>query len=117
MTKFMRAVDEQSYGEAFVSSLALMGKEGTEAQTEKDSPAVGKVRVKDGTRILPTPAGQGIFFGKALVGYVETKSGRRLAIFIMVRDVPVASAQKIVPAILSLTEDQAKMAVAIQQGY
>ncbi len=117
MTKFMRAVDEQPYGEAFVSSLALLGKEGTQAQAEKDSPAVGKIRVKDGTRVLPTPAGQGIFFGKALVGYVETKSGRRLAISIMVRDVPVSSAQKIIPAILSLTEDQDKMAVAIQQGY
>ncbi len=117
MTKFMRAVEEEPYGEAFVSSLALIGKEGTQAQAEKDSPAVGKIRVKDGTRVLPTPAGQGIFFGKALVGYVEAESGRRLAISIMVKDVPVSSEEKIVPAILSITEEQDKMAVAIQQGY
>lgn len=117
MTKFLRAADEQPYGEAFRSSLALLGKEGTQAQAEKNSPAVGKIRVKDGTRILPTPAGQGIFFGKALVGYVETKSGRQLAISIMVRDVPVSSTQEIYPAVENLTEAQDKLAVAIQQGY
>jgi hypothetical protein len=33
------------------------------------------------------------------------------------RDVPVSSAQEIFPAILSLTEEQDKLAVAIQQGY
>jgi hypothetical protein len=33
------------------------------------------------------------------------------------RDVPVSSAQEIFPANLSLTEEQDKLAVAIQQGY
>ena len=117
MTKFLRAVEEEPYGEAFVSSLALLGKEGTQAQAEKDSPAVGKIRVKDGTRVLPTPAGQGIFFGKALVGYVEAESGRRLVISIMVRDVPVSSAQEIFPLIESVTEDESELAAEIQQGY
>jgi D-alanyl-D-alanine carboxypeptidase len=51
------------------------------------------------------------------VGYVEAEGGRRLAISIMVRDVPVSSAQEIFPEILSLTEEQDKLAVAIQQGY
>jgi len=36
---------------------------------------------------------------------------------IMVRDVPVSSSQEIFPTILSLTEEQDEMAVAIQQGY
>jgi len=117
MTEFLRAVDEQSYGEAFRSSLAILGKEGTQAQAEKDSPAVGKIRVKDGTRVLPTPADQGIFFGKALVGYVEAESGRQLVISIMAGDVPVSSSQEIFPTILSLTEEQDELAVAIQQGY
>ena len=117
MTQFLRAVDEQSYGEAFRSSLAIIGKEGTQAQTLKDSPAAGKIRVKDGTRVEPTPADQGIFFGKALVGYVEAESGRRLAISIMARDVPVSSAQEIFPALSSLTEEQDELAEAIQQGY
>ena len=117
MTEFLRAVDEQSYGEAFRSSLAIIGEEGTQAQALKDSPAAGKIRVKDGTRVEPTPADQGIFFGKALVGYVEAESGRRLAISVMVRDVPVSSAQEIFPAVSSLTEEQDELAAAIQQGY
>lgn len=117
MTEFLRAVDEQSYGEAFRSSLAIIGEEGTQAQALKDSPAVGKIRVKDGTRVEPTPADQGIFFGKALVGYVEAESGRRLAISIMVRDVPVSSAQEIFPVVEGLTDEQDKLAAAIQQGY
>jgi len=117
MTEFLRAVDEQPYGEAFRSSLAILGAEGTQAQAQKDSPAVGKIRVKDGTRVLPTPAGQGNFFGKALVGYVEAESGRQLVISLMVRDVPVSSAQDILPTIEVLSEDQGELAVAIQQGY
>jgi D-alanyl-D-alanine carboxypeptidase len=117
MTKFLRAVDEQSYGKAFETSLALMGKEGTQAEAEKNSPAVGKIRIKDGTRVLPTPAGPGVLFGKALVGYVETKGGYRLAIAIMVKDVPISSPEEIFPVALGLAEDQDKMAVAIQQGY
>ena len=117
MTQFLRAVDEQSYGEAFRSSLAIIGEEGTQAQTLKDSPAAGKIRVKDGTRVEPTPADQGIFFGKALVGYVEAESGRRLAISIMTRDVPVSSSQEIFPALSSLTDEQDELAAAIQQGY
>jgi hypothetical protein len=41
------------------------------------------------------------------VGYVEASSGRRLAISILVREVPV----------LGITEEQDELAVAIQQGY
>jgi D-alanyl-D-alanine carboxypeptidase/D-alanyl-D-alanine-endopeptidase (penicillin-binding protein 4) len=117
MTKFLRAVDEQSYGKTFETSLALMGKEGTQAEAEKDSPAVGKIRIKDGTRVDPTPAGTGVLFGKALVGYAETKGGHRLAIAIMVKDVPISSPEEIFPVVLGLADDQDKMAVAIQQGY
>jgi D-alanyl-D-alanine carboxypeptidase len=117
MTKFLRAVDEQSYGEAFRTSLAIVGEEGTQAQALKDSPALGKIRVKDGTRVIPTPADQGIFFGKALVGYVEAESGRRLVISIMVGNVPVSSAQEIFPMAETLTADEGELAAEIQQGY
>jgi D-alanyl-D-alanine carboxypeptidase/D-alanyl-D-alanine-endopeptidase (penicillin-binding protein 4) len=117
MTKFLRAVDEQSYGEAFRTSLAIVGEEGTQAQALKDSPALGKIRVKDGTRVIPTPADQGIFFGKALVGYVEAESGRRLVISIMVGNVPVSSAQEIFPMAETLTADEDELAAEIQQGY
>ena len=51
------------------------------------------------------------------MGYVEAESGRRLAISVMVRDVPVSSSQEIFPTILGLTDEQDKLAEAIQQGY
>ncbi len=51
------------------------------------------------------------------MGYVEAESGRRLAISIMVGDVPVSSAQEIFPVLESLTEEQDELAAAIQQGY
>jgi serine-type D-Ala-D-Ala carboxypeptidase/endopeptidase (penicillin-binding protein 4) len=117
MTKFLRAVDEQSYGEAFRSSLTILGEDGTEAQVEKNSPAVGKILVKSGTRVTGTPAGQGIVFGKTLVGYVEAESGRRLVFSIMVGNVPVSSAQEIFPVVETVTEDQGALASEIQQGY
>ena len=51
------------------------------------------------------------------MGYVEAEGGRRLAISVMVRDVPVSSAQEIFPALSSLTEEQDELAEAIQQGH
>lgn len=117
MTKFLRAVEEQPYGKAFRSSLTILGVDGTEAQVEKGSPSAGKILVKSGTRVTGTPAGQGIVFGKTLVGYVEAESDRRLAISIMVGDVPVSSAQEIFPIVENVTEDQGALAAEIQQGY
>ncbi len=117
MTKFLRAVDEQSYGKAFRTSLTILGVDGTEANVEKDSPSTGKILVKSGTRVTGTTAGQGIIFGKTLVGYVEAESGRRLAFSIMVGNVPVSSAQEIFPVVESVTEDQGAIAAEIQQGY
>ena len=117
MTTFLRAVDEQSYGSAFRSSLAVLGVDGDIAQTEKDSPAAGYIQAKTGTRAAPTPTDQGLLTGRTLVGYAEAESGRRLVISIMVRDVPVSSPQDLLPMIETATADQGTLATAIQQGY
>ncbi len=117
MTTFLRAVDEQSYGEAFRSSLAELGVDGDVAQVEEDSPAAGYIRVKTGTRATPTPADQGLLTGRTLVGYVEAESGRQLVISIMVGGVPVSSVQDLFSTLETVTEDQGTLAAAIQQGY
>jgi serine-type D-Ala-D-Ala carboxypeptidase/endopeptidase (penicillin-binding protein 4) len=117
MTKFLRAVDDQSYGEAFRSSLAVLGVDGDIAQTQKDSPAAGRVQAKTGTRGVPTPTGQGLLTARTLVGYAEAGSGRRLVIAIMLRDVPVSSPQDLLPMVETATADQGALAAAIQQGY
>jgi D-alanyl-D-alanine carboxypeptidase/D-alanyl-D-alanine-endopeptidase (penicillin-binding protein 4) len=117
MTKFLRGVDGQFYGEAFRSSLAVLGVDGDIAQTQKDSPAAGRVQAKTGTRGVPTPTGQGLLTARTLVGYVEAESGRQLVIAIMVRDVPVSSLQDLLPMVETATADQGALAAAIQQGY
>lgn len=106
-----------AYGEAFRSSITILGVDGTEAQVQKGSPAAGKVRLESGTRVIPTPAEQGILLGKTFVGYVDARSGRQFVISIMVRDVPISSAQDIFPMLETVTEDQGALAAEIQQGY
>jgi PBP4 family serine-type D-alanyl-D-alanine carboxypeptidase len=117
MTKFLLGVDGQLYGEAFRSSLAVLGVDGDIAQTQKDSPAADRVQAKTGTRGVPTPTGQGLLTARTLVGYVEAESGRQLVIAIMVRDVPVSSLQDLLPMVETTTADQGALAAAIQKGH
>ena len=51
--------------------------------------------------------------GLTIVGYADAKSGRRLTIAVMVRDVAVSS----VADIFAVDADQGAIALAIQQGY
>src|ERR671919_404322 len=117
MTKFLRAVDDQSFGEVFRSSLAVLGVDGDIAQTQKDSPAAGRIQAKTGTRGVPTPTGQGLLPSRQPVASEKAESGRRLVIAIMVRDVPVSSPQDLLPMVETATADQGALAAAIQQGY
>jgi D-alanyl-D-alanine carboxypeptidase/D-alanyl-D-alanine-endopeptidase (penicillin-binding protein 4) len=117
MTTFLRSVYEQSYGEAFRSSLAELGVNGDVAQIEADSPAAGYIWVKTGTRGEQTPAGQGLLTGRTLVGYVEAESGRELVISIMVGGVSSSSLEDLLPTFETVAEDQGELAAAIQQGY
>lgn len=117
MTTFLRAVYEQSYGEAFRSSLAELGINGDVAQVEADSPAAGYIQVKSGTRATPTPAGQGLLTGRTVVGYVEAESGRQLVIAVMVGGVPVSSVANLFSTLETVTNDQGALAAEIQQAY
>jgi D-alanyl-D-alanine carboxypeptidase len=49
--------------------------------------------------------------GNSLAGYAQTRSGRRVVTMIAVGNVPVPTAE----AFLAVTDDQARMVVAIQQ--
>jgi D-alanyl-D-alanine carboxypeptidase/D-alanyl-D-alanine-endopeptidase (penicillin-binding protein 4) len=118
MTTFLREISEQSYGEAFRTSLAELGVNGDVAQVQSDSPAAGYVQIKTGTRgTAPTPAGQGLVTGRTLVGYIEAESGRQLVVAIMVEGVPVTSVENFLSTLETAVEDQGVLAVAIQQGY
>ena len=118
MTTFLRAVQEQPYGEAFRSSLAQLGVNGDVAQVGADSPAAGYVQVKTGTRgTAPTPDGQGLLTGRTIVGYVEAESGRQLVIAVMVGGVSSSSAEDFFPTLETVIDDHGELVTAIQQGY
>lgn len=101
------------YGQVLYDALPILGKDGTLANTEANSPAAGKVRMKTGNRVAGTAAGQIIVLGNSLAGYVEAKSGRQLVIMVAVSNVPIATTAEFE----QVTNDQAAMVVAIQQAY
>ncbi|HEY7699964.1 MAG TPA: D-alanyl-D-alanine carboxypeptidase/D-alanyl-D-alanine-endopeptidase, partial [Vicinamibacteria bacterium] len=61
-------------------ALPVLGKDGTLAKIQRDSPAAGHVFAKTGTFGSEDKlGGKGMLNGKGLAGYVVTASGRRLA--------------------------------------
>jgi D-alanyl-D-alanine carboxypeptidase/D-alanyl-D-alanine-endopeptidase (penicillin-binding protein 4) len=113
LAKLLRAVTRTSYGKALFQALPILGRDGTLANVESSSPAAGHAQIKTGNRVISTPAGQLIVLGNSLAGYVQTKSGRRLVLMIAVGNVPITS----VPEFLEVTNDQARMIVAVQQNF
>lgn len=64
----------------FFRALPILGKDGTLAKIQVDSPAAGHVFAKTGTFDSEDRLnGKMMLNGKGLVGYVHTKSGRKLA--------------------------------------
>ena len=76
----------------FENALPILGVDGTLAETvPATSPARGKVRAKTGTYVVVNPFnGQLLLTSKALAGYLDAKSGRKLAFALFVNNVPQA---------------------------
>ncbi len=76
----------------FENALPILGVDGTLAETvPTNSPARGKVRAKTGTYVVVNPFnGNLLLTSKALAGYLEAKSGRRLAFALFVNNVAPA---------------------------
>ena len=69
----------------FEAALPILGRDGTLDGVLKDSPAAGHVRAKTGTAVVYDALNQKLHVaGKALAGYVTTRSGRRLAFAAMI---------------------------------
>jgi PBP4 family serine-type D-alanyl-D-alanine carboxypeptidase len=114
MTTFFRALDGQAIGPAFEHSLSALGVSGTIADAiPPNSPAVGKVRAKDGARAAAPPSGVGIITARTLIGYGDAKSGRRIVLTVMIANVPFRSFADIE----AVVGDNGALAAAIQQAF
>jgi D-alanyl-D-alanine carboxypeptidase/D-alanyl-D-alanine-endopeptidase (penicillin-binding protein 4) len=83
---------ERSSFSVFLNALPILGVDGTLAEAvPTSSPARGRVRAKTGTYVIHNPYTDSLLLtSKALAGYLEAKSGRKLAFAIFVNNVPPA---------------------------
>jgi D-alanyl-D-alanine carboxypeptidase/D-alanyl-D-alanine-endopeptidase (penicillin-binding protein 4) len=111
---FFKSLAARRYGGAFRGALPILGRTGTLATLEPDSPAAGHVSLKDGTRAAGSPiTGQTIMNTNTMAGCVDARSGRQLTIAIFVNNVPIES----LAAAHAVADDQGAIAAAIQEAY
>jgi serine-type D-Ala-D-Ala carboxypeptidase/endopeptidase (penicillin-binding protein 4) len=113
-TTVLARVFKEPWGASIRDGMAILGRDGTQAANGLGSPAVGHVRIKDGSRVSLTPGDyQGIITAKTHVGYIEAKSGRELVFAIFLNNAPFGSVEDFITA----DHDIAAIAAAIQGAY
>ena len=98
-------------GRTLREAMPDLGRNGTLANVQSRSPAAGRAQIKTGNRVVTGPSGQILVLGNSLAGYAETKSGRLVAFMIATDNVPISTPE----GFEAVTNDQARMVVAIQQ--
>ncbi|MFZ0385296.1 MAG: D-alanyl-D-alanine carboxypeptidase/D-alanyl-D-alanine-endopeptidase [Solirubrobacteraceae bacterium] len=106
----LRGLTRASYGPTLKRSLPILGRDGTMANVLPNSPAAGHAQIKTGNRVVGNAAGQTMVLGNSLAGYIQTRSGRRVTVMIVVGNVPLSNPE----GFLGVVNDQAKMIAAIQ---
>lgn len=96
MTRYLELVATQPWGPALRDALPVLGKDGTLAEIQIDSPAAGNVHAKTGTYGVYDPLHRRVIItGKGLAGYLTSKGGRDVAFAIYLNnfaaDVPDAA--------------------------
>lgn len=109
LATLLRGIARTAYGPAFVDALPILGRDGTLANVLDHAPVAGHAQIKTGNRIVNNKAGQINVLGNSLAGYVETSHGRRLAITIVVGNVPIRTPD----AFEAIDSQQAQMIEAI----
>ena len=99
----------------YAASLPILGRDGSLAHTATTPPAGGHVRAKAGTTTVPGADGETLEpKAQNTAGYVETRSGRRLAYALMVDD--VGAIENIAREVADGFEEETEIANAIHQG-
>jgi D-alanyl-D-alanine carboxypeptidase/D-alanyl-D-alanine-endopeptidase (penicillin-binding protein 4) len=90
MVRFLLHITRQPFASEFQRCLPVLGKDGTLAEIQVNSPAAGHVFAKTGTFGSANALTQGgVIMGKGLAGFVDTKDGRRLAFAAFINFVPL----------------------------
>ncbi len=80
MCSYLSHWSKQPGFEVFFKALPILGKDGSLAKVQADSPGAGHVFAKTGTFLSDNAlSGKGMLNSKGLAGYVVTQSGRKLA--------------------------------------
>jgi D-alanyl-D-alanine carboxypeptidase/D-alanyl-D-alanine-endopeptidase (penicillin-binding protein 4) len=73
----------------FHDALPILGVDGSLWETQRESPAAGKLRAKTGTHVTGDLLNeQYVVNGKGLAAYLETKNGKQLIVAIFANHVP-----------------------------
>jgi D-alanyl-D-alanine carboxypeptidase/D-alanyl-D-alanine-endopeptidase (penicillin-binding protein 4) len=96
MVRYLDYMSRQPYARLFFDSLPVLGRDGTLAETMKDSPAAGHVHAKTGSYVVANPLNKGVMLlGKGLVGYVDAANGHRFIIVAYVNLVPLRNMEDV----------------------
>jgi D-alanyl-D-alanine carboxypeptidase/D-alanyl-D-alanine-endopeptidase (penicillin-binding protein 4) len=90
MVRFLLHLSRQPFSADFRKALPILGKDGTLARIQSDSPAAGHVFAKTGTYATGNALTRGgVITGKGLAGFVDTKDGHHLVFAAYINFVPL----------------------------
>jgi D-alanyl-D-alanine carboxypeptidase/D-alanyl-D-alanine-endopeptidase (penicillin-binding protein 4) len=91
----------------YEAALPVLGVSGSMASTAVNLPAKGHVFTKPGSTVLPAPDGKSAELkAQNLSGYIETKSGRRLAYAVMVNNAGALALDQVASTLGEVFEDE-----------
>lgn len=115
LVDFLIAMSQTEEGDAYQQALPIMGVDGSLATSGTALPGKGHVFAKTGTTILPGSDGE-TFELKAqnFAGYIDAKSGRRLAYALMVND--AGPVKEIATDVAGVIADEAQISSLIYEA-
>ncbi len=100
MIQLLRYMSTRDDFEAYRDCLPVLGVDGSLAKTLSGSLAAGNVQAKTGTHVgIDTMNQRAVMNARALGGYMVTASGRELAFYINVNNVPLGDMDEMMPLI------------------
>jgi PBP4 family serine-type D-alanyl-D-alanine carboxypeptidase len=116
MVHFLLHLTRQPFASRFEKSLPVLGKDGTLASIQVNSPAAGHVFAKTGTFASANALTKGgVIMGKALAGFVDAKDGRHFAVAVFINLVPVTELGE--QATQAVGEAVGEIAAAAYDGF